>query len=165
MKLNEFEIFQNKVVGAHAIWEFSKYYQMHHVDKFCPSLICTMPVLPLCLNRRVIENVKERKFKEGSLLKTLDENKDLFSGLQDRMEGMAELTLESIYLGAVTGLFYYDRENSLIIPRMKFLPAKIKDGLNSNKDYSDIIHTSKRVGAWFSQFNHSELLFYFNLQF
>src|SRR5699024_3954896 len=97
MNLNEFDIFQNKVVGAHVLWEFSKYYQMHHIDGLHPNLMSTMPVLPLCLKRRFIENVKERKFKEGSLLRTLDENKDLFSGLQDRMEGMANLTFESIY--------------------------------------------------------------------
>ncbi|MGY4384137.1 hypothetical protein ACVWYN_001163 [Pedobacter sp. UYP24] len=165
MKLNEFDIFQNRVVGAHAIWQFAIYYQMHHLERSCPNLMCTMPVLSLCLNRRVIQNIKERNFKEGSLLRTLDENKDLFSGLQERMESMAELSLESIYLGAVTGLFSYNRDQDLIIPKMKFLPAKIKEEIDKNRDYADIINASKRVGAWFSQFNHSELLFYFNLHF
>ena len=163
--LNEFEIFQNKALGAHMIWEFAKNYQMYHVDKVPPSLLLTMPVLPLCFNKRVILGIKERNFNGGSLLRTLDENKDLFSGLQERMEGMARLTLESIYLGSAVKLIEYDRQNALIIPISKTLPIKIRDSISKNYDYSDIINTSRRIGAWFGQFNQSEILLYFNLHF
>ncbi|MFD2866902.1 three component ABC system middle component [Mucilaginibacter antarcticus] len=106
--INEFEIFQNKAIGAHIIWEFSKNYQMHHREKASPSLVEVMPVLPLCLNKRVVSGIKERNFKGGSLLRAIDENKDLFSGLQERMEDMAPLTLQSIYIGAISGLITYD---------------------------------------------------------
>ncbi|MFD2144948.1 ABC-three component system protein [Mucilaginibacter antarcticus] len=64
--INEFEIFQNKAIGAHIIWEFSKNYQMHHREKASPSLVEVMPVLPLCLNKRVVSGIKERNFKGGA---------------------------------------------------------------------------------------------------
>ena len=165
MALNEFEIFQNKLLGAHIIWEFAKNYKMHHSEKDVPSLLITMPVLPLCLNRRVVQGIKERNFRGGSLLRAINENKDLFSGLQERMENMANLTLESIYVSSVTGLITYDRDSSTIIPKATILPLKLRDNLKKNEDYNNIINASKRIGAWFAQFNQSEILLYFNLQF
>lgn len=163
--LNEFDIFQNKVLGAHAIWEFTKNFQINHSEKGLPSLLLTMPVLPLCMNKRVVTGIKERNFKGGSLLRALDENKDLFSGLQDRMEGMANLTMESIYLGSVVGLISYERVNSVIAPVAKSLPLKIKENMSKNSEYVDIINTSRRIGAWFGLFNQSEISLYFNLTF
>jgi hypothetical protein len=124
-----------------------------------------MPLLPLCLNRRVVIGIKERRFKGGSLMRALDENKDLFSGLQERMEGMATLTFESIYLASVVDLIKYDRVNSIIIPVAKSLPSKISEKMNKNHDYNDIINTARRIGAWFGVFNQAEILLYFNLQF
>ena len=165
MTLNEFDIFQNKVLGAHIIWEFTKNFQMNHSEKAFPSLLLTMPVLPLCLNKRVVTGIKERNFKGGSLLRALDENKDLFSGLQDRMENMAHLTLESIYLGSVVGLISYDRDKGLIAPLVRSLPTKIKENMSKNHEYIDIINTSRRIGSWFGLFNQSEILLYFNLKF
>ncbi|HAF36267.1 MULTISPECIES: three component ABC system middle component [Sphingobacterium] len=165
MILNEFDIFQNKVLGAHAIWEFSKNFQQTNKEKAFPTLLLTMPVLPLCLNRRVVNGIKERNFKTGSLLRALEENKDLFSGLQDRMESMANLTLESIYLGSVVGLISYDRDRSLITSTIKSLPSKIKENMMKNSEYMDIINASRRIGAWFGLFNESEILLYFNLKF
>jgi len=165
MALNEFEIFQNKAIGAHAIWEFSKNFRMNHVKQESPSLMVTMPVLPLCLNKRVVSGIKERNFKGGSLLRAIDDNKDLFSGLQERMEDMANLTLQSIYLGSVSGLITFDRESGLVIPNAKSLPAKVKEGIFKNEDYTNIINASRRIGAWFGQFNESEISLYFNLRF
>jgi hypothetical protein len=165
MIVNEYNIFQNKMIGAHVIWEFAKYYRMHHIAHNCPSLMLTMPVLPLCLNKRVITRIKERNFKEGSLLKALDEHKDLFSGLQGRMEDMAELTLESIFLGSVSGLIIYERETGTISPTAKSFPNKLKQQLGGTYDYADILSASKRIGAWFSQVNISELILYFNITY
>jgi hypothetical protein len=166
MRVSEYNIFQNKILGAHIIWEFAKFYRMHHVTKNCPNLMMTMPVIPLCLNKRVVQGIKERHFKEGSLLKALDEQKDLFSGLQTRMEDMAELTLESIFLGSVSGLIVYQRETGMIIPSDKNLPNTLKSSFSSTPyDYAEIIGASKRVGAWFSQLNISELMLYFNIYY
>ncbi|GAB3916987.1 three component ABC system middle component [Mucilaginibacter boryungensis] len=163
--LNEFDIFQNKVLGAHVIWEFSKNFKLNNKEHAAPSLLMTMPVIPLCFNKRVVVGIKERNFREGSLLRALEERKDLFSGLQERMEGMADLTLQSVYLGSVSKLFYYDRENAIIVPIAKGLPAKVKESVIKNYEYNDIINASRRIGAWFGLFNQSEIMLYFNLRF
>jgi hypothetical protein len=165
MIVNEYNIFQNKIIGAHIIWEFATYYRMHHIERNNPSLMLVMPVLALCLNKRVVTGIKERNFKEGSLLKALDEHKDLFSGLQERMEDMAELTLQSIFLASVSGLIIYQRETGLIIPSVKNFPSKLKQQIAGPYDYADILSASKRVGAWFSQVNISELMLYFNISY
>lgn len=165
MIVNEYNIFQNKIIGAHAIWEFAKYYRMHHVERNSPNLMLAMPVLPLCLNKRVITGIKERNFKEGSLLKALDEHKDLFSGLQERMEDMADLTMQSIFLASVSGLIIYQRETGTIVPSGKNFPNALKQQIGVPYDYADIISASKRVGAWFSQVNISELVLYFNISY
>lgn len=165
MALNEFEIFQNKAIGAHAIWEFAKNYRMNHTKNESPSLIVTMPVLPLCFNRRVVNGIKGRNFKGGSLLRAIDENKDLFSGLQERMEDMATLTLESIYLSSVSGLIDFDASQGIIIPKVTSLPSKVKNAIEKNEDYTNIINASRHIGAWFGQFNQSEISLYFNLSF
>jgi hypothetical protein len=165
MKVNEFDIFQNKLIGAHIIWEFAKYYRMHHEKKNSPDLMLVMPVLPLCLNKRVVSGIKERNFKEGSLLKALDEHKDLFSGLQERMEDMAELTLQSIFIGSVSGLLVYQRETGIIIAGSRNFPNTLKNHIGGRYDYADILSASKRIGAWFSQVNLSELMLYFNISY
>ncbi len=98
-------------------------------------------------------------------MRAIDDNKDLFSGLQGRMEDMADLTLQSIYLGSVSGLITFNPALGLIIPKAKSLPAKVKESISKNEDYTDIINASRRIGAWFGQFNESEISLYFNLQF
>ena len=164
--MNEFDIFQNKIIGAHAIWEFAKCYSSYHAEHHNPNLMLMMPVLPLCLNKRVISGIKERNFKEGSLIKALDEHKDLFSGLQERMEDMAELTLQSIFIASVSGLIVFQRETGEIIPSARNFPNKLKNQIGGPKnDYSDILSASKRIGAWFSQVNLSELMLYFNISY
>ncbi|MDN3588072.1 DUF6521 family protein [Pedobacter aquatilis] len=165
MKVNEFDIFQNKLIGAHVIWEFSKYYRMHHEQKNSPNLMHVMPVLPLCLNKRVVSGIKERNLREGSMLKALDEHKDLFSGLQERMEEMADLTLQSIFMGSVSGLLIYQRETGLVIAGSRNFPNILKNQIGGTYDYADILSASKRIGAWFSQLNLSELMLYFNISY
>ncbi|MFD2864829.1 hypothetical protein, partial [Mucilaginibacter antarcticus] len=58
----------------------------------------------------------------------------------------------------------YDTELGLIVPKAKSLPEKVKGNIK-NEEYLNIINTSRRIGAWFGQFNQSEILLYFNLQF
>lgn len=163
MQLQEYHIFQNKAIGAHILWEFTKqYYNISHKSV---ELILTMPIIPLCLNSRVVEGIKGRNFREGSLSRALTEHKDLFSGLQDRMENMATLTFESIYLASASGLIYVNPDSSTLTPSLRGLPSRLKKDLDHNKDYYEIISASKRLGAWFGQLNQAEILLYFNLRF
>ena len=46
-KISDYSIFQNHVLGAHALWEFSKYYQEYELNNRPPILMLALPVLPI----------------------------------------------------------------------------------------------------------------------
>lgn len=161
--MNEFQIFQNKILSAHLIWEFAKSYEDYNYNKAQPDIFYTLPVLPICLNARAVKTIKERRLREGSLLKVIDEQKDIFAGLQERMQNMAQHTLESIYLAVATNLIQFDKESLTIIPSKKNVPTKVLKSLGP--DYLDLLSTSKRLGAWTANMNISELSLYFNITY
>jgi len=161
--MNEFQIFQNKLLSAHLIWEFAKSYEDYNLDHSHPDIFSTLPVLPICLNARAVKTIKERRLREGSLLKVVDEQKDIFAGLQERMQNMAQHTLESIYFAATTNLIHFDKKSFVLIPSRKNVPQKILRTLGKN--YLDLLSTSKRLGAWTANMNISELSLYFNIHY
>jgi hypothetical protein len=161
MELIEYQIYQNHVLGAHALWEFTKSFNDNSVPYKYPTIYQAMPVLPLCLNKRVVEGIKYRNFKEGSLLRAIEENKDLFSGLQERMMDMAKLTFHSLYLATNSRLLVLDREQMVLIPNQITSPQKSIAQLQ--EDYKDILKASRRIGSWFSKLSLQELLMYFNI--
>jgi hypothetical protein len=165
MALPEYQIYQNRVLGAHIIWEFTKSFTEHSKNKEAkyPTLYQVLPVLPLCLNKRVVEGIKSRSFREGSLLRAIHDNRDLFSGLQDRMESMATMTLQSIFLATQSRLIVYDKEQFLLIANSLSVPNKVIDKLY--EDYKDILKASRRLGSWFSQFTMEEIEMYFNINY
>ncbi|MBL7717689.1 MAG: hypothetical protein JNL72_02545 [Flavipsychrobacter sp.] len=170
MKFNEFQIYQNKVLGAHILWEFSKAFYLNRAndkpvseEELYPSIFYLLPVLPLCLNSRVVEGIRSRNLREGSIIRALDESKDLFSGLQARMENLADVTLESIYVAHVSTLVIFDREKMIVIPNLSSLPNRVEKKLH--KDYKDMLAASRRLGYWFSKLSMSEILMYFNISF
>lgn len=165
MALVEYQIYQNKILGAHIIWEFSKsfnVYSENRENKY-PSIYHVMPILPLCLNKRVVEGIKARYFKEGSLLRAIDDNRDIFSGLQERMESMAKITFESIYLATQGRLVLLDKDQMILIPNNISFPSKLTDKMY--EDYKDILRASKRLGSWFSQLSIEEISMYFNINY
>lgn len=163
MKLNEFQIFKNEAIGAHIIWQFAKSYAANHTEKASPTLMLSMPILPICLNERTVNLICNRNYKEGSLIKALNDTKDIFMGLQERMEEMADLTLSSIYLASNTGLIEYNKASSEIIANTKGIPLKHYQSLS--KDQQNIIDSSRRIGYWFSKLSLSEIMIYFNIRF
>ncbi len=167
MAFNEFDIYQNRAIGAHVIWEFTKSYYLNakqdDSENSYPTILHTLPVLPLCFNARVVDGIWNRKFKEGGIIKALNENKDLFSGLQNRMEKMSTLTFQSIYLAHSSKLIHFDREYMVLVPLLSNFPSKIDAKLH--KDYKDILASSRRIGFWFSKLSLPEVLMYFNINF
>jgi hypothetical protein len=159
-EINDYNIYQNYAIGAHALWEFCKSYQEYHDEKKPPILLLALPLLAIVFNERATEAIKNRNFKEGSLYKTITENKDIYSGLQERMENSLDLTLKSINIASASNLIIYDRDTTMLIVNSKFEPQKI-----IHSDYKDIILASKRIGAWFAQLNLQEITTLFNIKF
>lgn len=158
--ISDYGIYQNNLIGAHAIWEFAKYYEEYHPERQSPVFLLTLPVLPIVFNRRATDQIKSRFFKEGSLFKTITENKDIYSGLQQRMEQTFDLTLKSIYLASAARLVLFDKDNSQVIANYS-----TEINIKLHRDYGDIIACSRRIGAWFGQLNLNEIQDYFNIKF
>lgn len=158
--ISDYKIFQNHALGAHALWEFSKHYQEFEENKQSPILLLALPVLPIVFNKRATDCIKNRNFKEGSLFKTITENKDIYTGLQERMEQSVETTFKSIQIAVASDLLIYDRETTQLIPNRKSEPQ-----IKRHLDYLDIIASSKRIGAWFAHLSLQEITDYFNIRF
>lgn len=161
MKLFEYDIYQNKVLGAHLLWEFSKSFRDHSEKNFSPTMYHMVPVLPMCFNRRVVEGIKTRNFREGSLARAIQENKDIFSGLQERMIDMLPTTFESLYIAIASGMLFFDKSEMVILPSSVTAPDKILKSLQ--EDYKDMLSASRRVGSWFSQLNFQEIAMYLDI--
>jgi hypothetical protein len=161
--LDEYKIYQNEVLGAHSIWEFVKYYNNYHSERDFPELILALPVLPIVLNLRSAEEICKRQFKPGSLIRTIIENRDLYTGLQERMESMVGLSLESINMATDLGVLKLDAQSTKLISINRTVPFK-KLGI-INTDYDKIILSSRRIGAWFGQLSMIEITSYFNINF
>ncbi|CAD5277557.1 MULTISPECIES: three component ABC system middle component [unclassified Imperialibacter] len=160
--MNSFETVQNEALGAHAIWEYSRFYNEYSETHEYSPVILALPVLPIVFNARARGEICNRNFREGSLLRTISDTRDLYSGLQDRMEGLVGLTLKSLYLASAVDLVQYDERDSLIIPKRK-TPLNIE--LSYGKEYDQIIQASRRIGAWFGQLDISEIMIHFNVVF
>ena len=119
-----------------------------------------LPVLPLVLNKRASNRIKGRNFKEGSLARTIAEDRAIYGGLQDRMESMYKLTLLSVNLASTSGLILYDRETTQLISN-----RKTDLTLELTRDYQDMLKSARRIGAWFGQLSLSEIMMYFSIKF
>jgi len=159
-EISDYNIYQNHALGAHAIWEFCKSYEDFHEHNDAPTLLLLLPLLPIVYNKRATEAIKSRNFKEGSLFKVITENKDIYMGLQERMENSIELTFKAVGIAAAANLIVYDKDTSQLFVNRKFEPQKI-----NHLDYKDIILSSKRIGAWFAQLNLQEISTLFNITF
>lgn len=160
-ELTEYDIIQNHVVGAHAIIEFVHYYQKYHKDNRGPALPLVFPVLPVVFNEDLKKNISTKQFEEGSLFRTINENRALYVGLQERMEAMASQTLKALSFAFSSQMLIYDR-TSAILYATKTPPSSVAQGY---RDYNEIIHSARRLGAWFSKLTTEEIIAYFNITF
>ena len=82
LKLDEYDVVQNYILGAHALREFVRYYQKESKNEEGPILPLVFPILPLVFNRDTALSISKRHFSLGSFAKTLSEDKTLYADLQ-----------------------------------------------------------------------------------
>jgi len=116
-------------------------------------------ILPLVFHSQTAESLATKK-RPGVLIKALSENREIPLGLQERMEGFAELTLEALSLGFSANLFYLDVNGTMeIVPGedsgMDFVHPQIKTASNA----------AKRVGQSFSELGLEQICIYLNIRF
>lgn len=158
--VSDYNIFQNHLIGAHALWAFCKSYQENSLNRESPPLLLLFPVLPTVFNKRSRDAIKSRNFKEGSLYRALTDQKDLFSGLNDRIKDTTDITFQSLFMASSAGLVIYDKETTSVYASRK---AELLDTYHG--DYSDILQASKRIGAWYGKLSIQEIIDLFDLNF
>ncbi|MGO4185493.1 three component ABC system middle component [Paenibacillus sp. TAF43_2] len=149
--IHEYEVVQNVAIGALALWTFSVEYYKTLEENRGPDLAVSMLVLPLIFNEDFVKKAYRRNFK-GGLFNSLNEDKTLFLGMQERMESMASLTLKSLNICFSAKLIFYDHVRHEYLPIRMNVPQN-----NGNSDIKDILATAKRLGYWFSTIDFNEL--------
>ncbi|MCH8012994.1 MAG: hypothetical protein IIA61_13790 [Candidatus Marinimicrobia bacterium] len=116
-------------------------------------------ILPLVFHKATAESLANKK-RPGALIKALSENREIPLGLQERMEGFADLTLAALNLSFAANLLYLDVNGTMeIVPgkesKMDFTHPQIKTSINA----------AKRVGQSLSELNVEQLCIYLNIRF
>ncbi|MDH2333875.1 three component ABC system middle component [Paenibacillus polymyxa] len=149
--LDEYEVVQNIALGSLALWSFSVEYYKTLEEKRGIDLPTLMLVLPLIYNESITNSVYKRKFK-GGLFNSLNDDKALFVGLQERMQDMSALSLKSLNL-CLSGKLLMYQHNSY-----EFVPIRMgTSNLGYTESIKKILSASKRFGYWFATIEFNEL--------
>lgn len=158
MKINEFVILQNPIIGSHILHEFTKrYYSEKKEGIKLPFLFI---VLPIVFSKEYSNDISTKNFKIGSMLKSLNNESLYWDTLQQRMLSFSETTFQSLNIAFATSLLFYDNKDARIIPNnsKSFKVA-------GRKDYDKMIKTANRLGGWFGLLKDEEISSYLNIYF
>ncbi len=162
-KLFEYEVVQNPVLGATAITQaVIEYYKVKEGGMPLPLV---MAVLPVVFHRKTIELIASMDMVGGGLLRALGRDRTLKVGLQQRMEGMAELSFRAlnIALSCRKCLVLNFDKDVLVVPCRKSVPAAdmgYKDG-----DAKEVVKAAMRIGHWFGAYSMGVICYQLDLRF
>jgi hypothetical protein len=116
-------------------------------------------ILPLVFHKDTANSLANKR-KPGVLIKSLSEKREIPLGLQNRMEGFADLTLAALNLSFAANLLYLDINDTIeIVPgkdlKMAFTHPQIKTAIKA----------AKRVGQSLFELNIEQLCIYLNIRF
>lgn len=158
IEINEFLILQNPVIGSHILHEFSKRFCSENKEGI--KLPFLFIVLPIVFSKEYSNDISTKKFKIGSMLKSLNNESLYWDTLQQRMSDFSEVTFQSLNIAFATSLLLYDSQNARIIPNISksFKPT-------DKRDYDKMIKTAQRLGYWFGLLKEEEICSYLNISF
>ncbi len=156
--INEFVILQNPVIGSHILHEFSKRYYSEKKEGI--KLPFFFIILPIAFSKEYSNDISIKKFKIGSMLKSLNNENLYWDTLQQRMADFSDITFQSLNIAFAASLLFYDNEKACIVPNSSksFKPT-------DKKDYDKMIKTAHRLGYWFGSLKDEEICSYLNISF
>lgn len=149
--LSEFEIVQNNALGGLALWSFTNGFYLENGNRNGPILPLTMLVLPMVFHEKTVNVMYNRKHV-GGLYRSIEDDRTIVAGLQERMELMIDQTFKSLNMAFASGLLDYIKDNSEIIPIRRSDPI----GINV-EETKRLISVSKKIGRWFSEMSIDEI--------
>lgn len=151
MNIREYEIVQNVGLSAWTLWNFVDSYVRAANGQQGPTVLHTLPILPLAFHADSAEALSRRHL-EGGFYTALTEHRDLFLGLQSRMQDMAPQTFRAINLACSSKLLTYLRERRQLYTIRRTQPFEVE-----NQAVKRIRATARRVGHWFATIPPEEL--------
>lgn len=158
--INEFNIIQNSGIGALILHSFvNEFYETKNKTQG-PIIPLVMPVLPLIYNKESTERLCRNNRLVSSYYNSLNENKLIPVGLQDRMEKMSSQTFRALNFAFSTNILTYNQRTTQILPVEKaYIPNLIYE--NNKK----MLKASKLLGFWFSELSIEEIMQTLNITF
>lgn len=158
--LFEQRVVQNTGLAAEALWHAVNETYSANDRSGGVAFPLIFLVLPLCFHQRSAEAISH-KTQSGAIYKALAEDREIIVGLQHRMQGLAERTLQGLSLGFHSGLLILDQDSSRqIYPGKKSPPVK-----HVTDEVKTILGAAKRVGHAFSEMTPEQLSSHLNIQF
>lgn len=161
--LNLFDILQNSALGAIAIHSFILGYNnvaKHKEDRGdYPKIDYVFFVLPIVFDNKSLKSIKYK------LDTSIEDNKELTLGLQNKAEKMSKQTLESLNMGFSKLIFRLNKENYTL---------ELTDDCNkeitrlmkfSNETIKNIQSSSKRLGNIFAKRDEKKIQIELNIRF
>lgn len=138
----ERDISQNISLAAWALWATAMRFDKEvHAARGVP-IVSMFVVLPLVFHRESAIAIKSKMMTEGSLFRTLTEERGLNAGLQERLQSLSVTTISAINIACAAGILFCDREALTLSPARKTLPVTLND------ESKLVLNAAKRVGYW-----------------
>ncbi len=147
---NEIDLIQNPAIGSIIIWKFLfGYGSKLDNDKFELLFI----VLPIIFNQE-LRNYIDSTRKSSGFTKVIekmmkDKKVDIVYQINNNIENMKELTLESIRIGMITDLFILDEMLNIEVEQIKI--PKV------SKSIEKMLNSAEKLGVWLSELNMLEI--------
>lgn len=161
--LNLFDILQNSTLGVIAIHSFILGYNnvaKHKEDKSdYPKIDYLFFVLPIVYDYKSLKSIKYK------LDTSIEENKELTLGLQDKAQKMSRQTLDSLNMGFSKLIFTLNKENYTIELNNNYHKEITSLMKFSNETIKDIQSISKRLGNIFAKRDEKKIQIELNIRF
>lgn len=153
-------VVQNTGLGAEAIWQATL--EVYN----CTGRAAGLPfaavflVLPMCFHQRTAKVIAS-KTKPGAIYKALADDREIIIGLQDRMERLADRTLQSLSISFETKLLTIDQVNDFqLFPLRRSQPVD-----HTTADVKTIMNAAKRVGQTIAELSMIEIMSHLKVKF
>jgi regulator of replication initiation timing len=161
--MNLFDVLQNSTLGAIAIHSFILGYNnvaKHKEDKYSyPKIDYLFFVLPIVYDYKALSSIKR------NLDTSIEENKGLTLGLQNKAERMSRQTLDSLNMGFSKLIFKLNKEN-YTVELTEDCNKEITNLMKfSNETIKDIQINSKRLGNIFAKRDEKKIQIELNIRF
>ena len=144
---SELEITQNPALGAYALWQFGLGHQERDAER-APIPLAFL-VLPMVFHARTLALISSTRESSGlgKFIQRISQNREELLSVHERALAMRRLSLNSLVLGAYTGLMALDYEAVIFRAASpeQFSKAKVPERIKR------IGPASRKLGIWFSQ--------------